>query len=268
MNLVSGHLVGALEQDMVEGKLEESQDEPGPSCLEEPSKEVKYLRRNVKKGHEPIDTSEAEFLKKVSEIRRKTKPTEGGDSLKLSFVQVTVKGKKIAALVDTGATHNFLSRKEAKSFGKKAKMEGEWSAFKVVNSTIRALDGVLQNIQVKVGSWFGKLDLRVVDMDDHFMVLGLDFMELAQDIPMVDRDILLITAGGRTMMVPMNRRSFLGYRPRMTSMILYPKDPNVKHEDVEQRGLWSVTQTTKEKKLVDFIAKARRKNEGSEKVTS
>ena len=87
--------------------------------------------------------------------------------------------------------------------------------------------------QVKVGSWFGKLDLRVVDMDDHSMVLGLDFIELAQAIPMVDRDILFITAEGKTRMVPMNRRSCLGYRPRMNSMILYPKDPNVKDEDVE-----------------------------------
>ena len=76
---------------------------------------------------------------------------------------------------------------------------------------------------MKVGSWFGKLDLRVVDMDDHFMVLGQDFMRLVQAIPMVDRDILLITAEGRTMMVPMNRRSCLGYRPRMTSMVCIPK---------------------------------------------
>ena len=164
MNLVSGHLVGALEQDVVEGKLEGSQVGLGPSYLEEPNKEVKYLKRNVKLEHGPIDTSEAEFLKKVADIRCKTKPTEEGDSLKLSFVQVTVKGKRFAALVDTRATHSFLSRKATNSFAKKAKMEREWSAFK------GAIDGVLENTQVKVGSWFGKLDLRVVDMDDHSMV--------------------------------------------------------------------------------------------------
>jgi len=267
MNLVNGHLVGALKQNKVEGKLETSQARTGPSSLEEPNKEVKYLRRNVKREHEPIDTSEAEFLKKVVEVRHKTKPTKGGDSLKLSFVQVTVKGRKFAALVDTGATHSFLSRKAAKSFGKKTKMEKEWSAFKAVNSNNRVVDGVLKDTQIRVGSWFGKLDLRVVDMDDHSMVLGLDFLNLAQAMPMVDRDILLITAEGKTMMVLMNRRSCLGYRPRMNSMILYPKDPNVKHEDVEQRGLGSIVQT-EEKKLVDFIAKAGKKNEGSEKKVS
>jgi len=267
MGLINGHLVGALEQNKVEGKLEASQARPGPRSLEGPSKEVKYLRRNVKKEHKPIDTSKAEFLKKVAEVRHKTKPTEGGESLKLSFVQVTVKGRKFVALVDMGATHSFLSRKAAKSFGKKTKMGKEWSAFKAINSTIRAVDGVLKDTQVRVGPWFGKLDLRVVDMDDHSMVLGLDFMELAQAMPMVDRDILLITAKGKTMMVPMNRRSCLGYRPRMNSMILYPKDPNVKHEDAKQRGLGSIVQT-KEKKLVDFIAKAGKKNEGSEKNIS
>lgn len=104
-------------------KLEGNQARPGSGCLEEPSKEVKYLKKNVKLEHEPIDTSEAEFLKKVVDIRHKIKRTEGGEALKLSFVQVTVKGKRFATLVDTGATHSFLSRKAAKSFGKKAKME-------------------------------------------------------------------------------------------------------------------------------------------------
>ena len=120
---------------------------------------------------------------------------------------------------------------------------------------------------MRVGSWFGKLDLRIVDMDDHSMVMGQDFMKLVQAIPMVDLDILLITAGGRTMLVLMNRRSFLGYRSRMNSMSLYPKDPNVKHEDVEQRGFGSMTQTTKEGKFIDFVARVRNK-EGSERTIS
>ena len=151
MNLVSGHLVGALEQNAMEDKLEGNQARPGLSCLEEPSREVKYLRRNVKLEHKPIDTYEAEFLKKVADVRHKIKLTEGGDTLKLSFVQVTVKGKRFATLVDTGATHSFVSRKAAKSFGKKVKMERECSAFKAVNSPIRAVDGVLTDTQVKVG---------------------------------------------------------------------------------------------------------------------
>jgi len=147
---------------------------------------VKYLKRDVRLEHKLMDTSEAEFLRKVAEVRHKIKPTEGGNALKLSFVQVTVKGKRFAALVDTGATHSFLSKKAAKSFGKKAKMGKEWSAFKVVNSTMKAVTSVMENTQVRVGSWFGNLDLRIVDVDDHSMVLGQDFMKLAQATPMAD----------------------------------------------------------------------------------
>ena len=36
---------------------------------------------------------------------------------------MTVKGKRFAALVNTRATHIILSKKVAKSFGKKAEME-------------------------------------------------------------------------------------------------------------------------------------------------
>ena len=172
MEVVNGHLVGALEQHAMEDKLKGNQARPGLSCLEEPSKEVKYLKRNVKLEHKPIDSSEVEFLKKVADVRHKIKRTEGGDSLKLSFVQVTVKGKRFAALVDMGATHSFLSRKVTKSFGKKANMKREWSTFKAVKSTMKVVTDVMENTQVRVGSWFGKLYLRIVDMDDHSMVLG------------------------------------------------------------------------------------------------
>lgn len=71
---------------------------------------------------------------------------------------------------------------------------------------------------------------------------------------MMDRHILLSTTEGITMLVLMNRRSFLGCRPMMASMTLYPKDPNV-----EQRGLGSMTQTTKEEKLIDFVAREKKK---------
>lgn len=101
--------------------------------------------KGVELNQGPIDTFEAEFLKKVANVRHKIKPTEGGDSLKLIFLQVTAKGERFAALVDTRATHSFLSRKVEKFFGKKVNMEREWSAFKGVNFTIKVVDGVLEN---------------------------------------------------------------------------------------------------------------------------
>ena len=123
-------------------------------------------------------------------------------------------------------------------------MEKELSAFKAVNSRMKAVTGVMKGTHVRVGSWFGKIDLRVIDMDDHSMVLGQDFMVSAQAIPMMDRDILLILDDGKTVMVPMTRKSHLGYQPRLASLILYEKDPDMDHNDMGHRELGSMTQTT------------------------
>ena len=73
---------------------------------------------------------------------------------------------------------------------------------------------------------------------------------------MMDRDILLILDDGKTMMVPMTRKSRLGYQPRMASLILYEKDSDMDHTtSVEQRELGSMTQTTKEERMFDFVGR-------------
>ena len=77
-----------------------------------------------------------------------------------------------------GATHSFLSKKATKSFGKKATIKKEWSAFKALNSTMKVVTSVMENTQVRVGSWFGKLDMRIVDINDHSMILGQHFLKL------------------------------------------------------------------------------------------
>lgn len=53
----------------------------------------------------------------------------------------------------------------------KARMERELSVFKAINSSMKALTSIQRDTQVEVGSWFRKLDLRVIEMDDHAMVL-------------------------------------------------------------------------------------------------
>lgn len=136
-------------------------------------------------------------------------------------------------MIETRATNSFLRRKATTYFLKKAEVERELSACKAIKSTMKVVAGVLKNTQVRVGSWFGRLDLRVIDVDDHTMVLRQDLLIVAQAILMVDCDILLITTGGQTMIVPMIRKSPLGYQPRIASMTLYPKDHDVKHDYVE-----------------------------------
>lgn len=179
-------LIGTFKQKLMEDKLEETQAKAESSFLDEPNKELKYLKKKFRLKHKSKDSPEVELLKKVTEVRCKIKAREDGDALKMSFVQVTVHGKNFSALVDTGATHSFPSRKEPKCFGKKVEVGRESSDFKVLKSTMKAMTGILKDTQVRVGSWFGKLDMRVTDLNDHTMVLGQDFWKATQAIPMVD----------------------------------------------------------------------------------
>ena len=120
---------------------------------------------------------------------------------------------------------------------------------------MKVVHRVMKNTHLRVGSWFGNMDLRFIDMDDHAMVLGQDFMVSSQDIPMVDRDLLLILDGEQTMMIPMTRKSRLGYQPRMASLLLYEKDPDMDHDNMERLELVSMPQTIKEQHMSDFFAR-------------
>ncbi|XP_071687808.1 uncharacterized protein [Rutidosis leptorrhynchoides] len=75
----------------------------------------------------------------------------------LQFVEVYVRGNRVRALVDTGATHNFVSTEEAKRLGIKEIKEG----------------GMMKTI----GEWEGTIDLSVMPIDDFKLVLGMEFLD-------------------------------------------------------------------------------------------
>lgn len=81
-------------------------------------------------------------------------------------------GRNFDVLVDIRAMNNFFIKKATKYLNLKVGIERELIVFKAINSSMKALTRILRNMQVKIGSWFGKLDLRVIEMDDHAMVLG------------------------------------------------------------------------------------------------
>ncbi|GKC49835.1 putative retrotransposon gag domain, aspartic peptidase domain protein [Tanacetum coccineum] len=61
----------------------------------------------------------------------------------------TINGVKVHALVDFGATHNFVADDEAKRLGINA-TKGS-GTIKVVNSPAKAIHGVAKDVQAKIG---------------------------------------------------------------------------------------------------------------------
>ncbi|KAL2224126.1 UNVERIFIED_CONTAM: Retrovirus-related Pol polyprotein from transposon, partial [Sesamum indicum] len=92
----------------------------------------------------------------------------------LMFVDVKIHGKPIRAMIDTGATHNYLASAEVERLG--LVLEKGVGRVKAINSAAQPIAGVAKSVLIKVGSFEGKTNLSVVVMDDFKLILGLEFL--------------------------------------------------------------------------------------------
>ncbi|KAF2318953.1 hypothetical protein GH714_011949 [Hevea brasiliensis] len=137
------------------------------------------------------------------------------DKGKQAEVQVANKGRLFAqlqfgqnvvqALVDTGATDNFLRLEEAQKLGIAFQRQTDW--LKAVNSAPTPTHSVANNVAVKIGEWIGSINFSIVAMDDYACVLGMEFMDKVKAIPIPFANSLCIVEHGGASMVPLKRKS-------------------------------------------------------------
>lgn len=90
------------------------------------------------------------------------------------FVDVMIDGQTIKALVDSGATHNFLRIQASKRL--KLNYQRTTGTIKTVNAEVRPILGVTK-ARLKIGEWQGEVPFTVIPMDDYDMVLGLEWLD-------------------------------------------------------------------------------------------
>ncbi|CAO2821076.1 unnamed protein product [Amaranthus hypochondriacus] len=136
---------------------------------------------------------------RVEDDERKERPTsissstdikQGGN---LMIINGEVNEVPTRLLVDTGASHNFLAREEAKALGVKfTRVDGE---MKTINSRATPVYGNAWNVPVRLGKWKGKVDFSVVDIDDEDVVSGMEFLHKVQPFR-VSEGMITITSKG------------------------------------------------------------------------
>ncbi|KAL0368100.1 UNVERIFIED_CONTAM: Cysteine synthase [Sesamum calycinum] len=99
---------------------------------------------------------------------------EGG-STRVNPLQL-VNGKAVMAMLDSGATHNFVADREIQKLG--LILAQHSSRIKAVNLLAKPIQGVAC-VELKVGAWTGKCNLMSVPLDDFDVILRMDFMLLA-----------------------------------------------------------------------------------------
>ena len=108
----------------------------------------------------------------------------------LGFVDLMVHGKTIQALVDMGASHNFMMTRLAKEVGLMIfPLNVE---VKAVNSRAKVA-GLAHEVPVQIKDWKGQLDFIVMEMNDFDMLLGQDFLKgnKAIVVPFCDEVVLV-----------------------------------------------------------------------------
>ncbi|GFS31769.1 hypothetical protein Acr_00g0019100 [Actinidia rufa] len=141
------------------------------------------------------------------------------------YVEAKVRGFNTRALIDTGASHNFIEVKEAKRLGLQLKEEQGW--IKAINTEARPIYGVARDVRLHIGDWCGQVDFTVVPMDDYPIVLGMEFLDGVRAFPIPFAEIMCIMGEGSACMEPLAREALLKSKT-LSAMQLSKEETSVK----------------------------------------
>ena len=93
----------------------------------------------------------------------------------MEYVEINIGKGPILTMVDSCATHSFMSQGTTKKIG--LKFKPVQAQFKAMISPPNSVIGVAKNVNVSISEWTGKVDFIVVRIDDYEVVLGMEFMK-------------------------------------------------------------------------------------------
>ncbi|KAE8716635.1 Protein NRT1/ PTR FAMILY 3.1 [Hibiscus syriacus] len=164
------------------------------------------------------DGVESETLK-LGSILSTIEVKKGRKKKGLMYVDITVAGQKMSALVDTCASELFMSEQIAKRLG--LHVEKVTGSIKTVNAEEVPIAGVAKGIELTVGGWSGKEAIKVIPLDDFDFVLGLSFLDRINAFPVPFADCLCILDPKQQCIVPVSRGP--GIEAKMLSAIQFSK---------------------------------------------
>ncbi|XP_040942311.1 uncharacterized protein [Gossypium hirsutum] len=127
----------------------------------------------------------------------------------LMFVDIIVAGRKLNALVDTGASDLFMSEEAACKLG--LKIDNEGGRIKTVNSESIPIKGVAKGVDLQLGNWSGKVSIKVIPLDDYDFVVRLSFLDQVKALIAPSSNYMVISDAKHQCMVKVTRkRSFEG----------------------------------------------------------
>ena len=135
------------------------------------------IKRETEQEGDNTHMGSMQLLNALKANQNKKHPQSKG----LVYVEAQVNGMSAKAMIDTGATHNFVLEEEARRLKLRTSKEAGW--LKAVNSIAKPSQGVARWVTMKTGSWEGKIDFTVAPMDDFKIVIRMDFLRQVRAVP-------------------------------------------------------------------------------------
>ena len=136
-------------------------------------------------------------IRLLSSLQKRAGETSGRTKGGLMYVDTWInRNHARSTMVDSGATHNFITVAEARRLNLHWKKDT--GKMKAVNSTALPVVGVVKRAVIQLGGWSGFVDFVVVGMDDFDVVLGMEFLLEHQVIIMPAAKCLVISGSNPT----------------------------------------------------------------------
>lgn len=167
------------------------------------AKECPLKHQTVNAAEKTVQPSVG-VLQVLSTVVAEATDCQEQDPTGLSFVSAGINGHTVMALVDSGATHNFMKDSVAKRLD--LKLEESPNAVKAVNSKVAKVIGKAKDVSMRLGDWTGVINFTVVQLDDFDVVLGQDFLRTTKATPVTCVDSMVVFSGNDPIVVPMVRK--------------------------------------------------------------
>ncbi|KAL3520592.1 hypothetical protein ACH5RR_018741 [Cinchona calisaya] len=144
-------------------------------------REIKAISVVLREDMHTVDSA-LDSLRQDLSMTKKSVASSAGTEAK-------VNGMDVLAMVDTGATHSFVTRREVRWL--KLELMEHGYHIKAVNSEAQPVLG-FASVELTLGLWGGKCSLMAVPLDDFDFILEKEFMATNKIFPIPHLDSVMI----------------------------------------------------------------------------
>ena len=125
----------------------------------------------------------------------------------LMFLQGRINDQHVSMLVDTGASHSFMSPQMVKSLGLFSMRVDNPIKVRFAKGEPQVAGRVVGNVPIECGTWKGEESFTICEMDDIDVVLGLTFLEAYNGVFKGKKSELVVQSDGKEFVLPLTKSS-------------------------------------------------------------